>query len=260
MKSMKFYPRTYRYLENNFLKSAIYYIGIFLVPLFFGLIMHMEKLTNMFSHAACEILRGALPGRIFQVAGTSFWTGKTVCYVKMTEEMPMPLHLDMQILIAALIFLFTVTGKRAGRPFFLFLAFEDLGFMINGVFFRFWASDFPYSVNDFSELYIRQQMWILIAFIVLFGIGTSCLGNRKYGFRLFVTLLFALYTVLFAFVRYVVFLYVLSKHSMLYMFTMYFTFGPLFDCLNMVTCYGLMMNGIIKSLSGDESGKVWLWS
>lgn len=260
MGNIKSYPRTYRYMSNNFFKSAIYFIGIFILPLFLILIPNIDKITYEFSWRAADTLTKVIPGSFVSIAKTHFITGNSIYFPSLNDTYMKPEHLMINIIVVSLIFIFFITGKRKERPFSIFIAFETSAFLINALYFVFKAEYFPYTIYDFSELYIRQQIWTWITFIILYGIGTSCLGDGSYFYRILIGVMLIVYSVVFSFVRYILFMYILYNYSMLYMMNMYFTFGPLFDFLFLVEAYGFILNHIIKVVGKENKKEVWLWS
>ena len=60
--------------------------------------------------------------------------------------------------------------------------------------------------------------------------------------------------------RYTLFLYLLSRYSMLYMTVMYFTFGPMFDFLYLVMLYGLFINRMVNLYDSAKGKEEWEWS
>ena len=77
--------------------------------------------------------------------------------------------------------------------------------------------------------------------------------------RAFTVVFIMLYSFLFGFIRYVLFLWVLYRFSVLYMPLMFFALGPFFDFLYFVSIYSISTNGMIRIYESKMKGE-WLWA
>ena len=64
----------------------------------------------------------------------------------------------------------------------------------------------------------------------------------------------------FGIIRYILFLYILQRFSVLYMALMFFVFGPFFDFLYLVGIYSIFMNKMIELYESQAGKDEWLWS
>ena len=69
-----------------------------------------------------------------------------------------------------------------------------------------------------------------------------------------------LYSLVFGIIRYILFLYVLQRFSVLYMALMFFVFGPFFDFLYLVGIYSIFINKMIELYESQAGKDEWLWS
>lgn len=113
--------------------------------------------------------------------------------------------------------------------------------------------------DQFSNLYMKQQIGIWLTFIVLSGLVTGFLGNRGYLYKILTFLATMAYSLVFGVVRYILFLYLLQQFSILYMALMYFVFGPLFDFLYFVGIYSIFANKMVKMYDTGEGREDWEW-
>jgi len=66
------------------------------------------------------------------------------------------------------------------------------------------------------------------------------------------------YSLVFGTLRYAVFLFVLTKASLLYMAVLFFVLGPLVDFVYIVGIYGVHVTRLAKKMRGDYAS--WKWS
>ena len=249
------YPRTYRSLTNNYVRSIIYLLVCTVLP-FYWLGTHLDLITSTICDRATEILEFVLPQASVETLSMPFSKFGTMYYLDVAQLTSKPENMWMIYLSIAVIFVLCLIKKNRFKPLSLFLMFEVGGFLINCILFQ--AETFPYTMLDFSELYMVQQIGIWLFFIVIYGITTAFLGSRGYMYKVLSTFMLMVYSLLVGFIRYVVFLYILSIGSSIYMYLMFFTFGPLFDFLYLVSIYGLLVDRLIKvyEVNGKQD---WLW-
>lgn len=252
------YPRTYRHLKNSYIKSGIYLMFLVVLPLFF-MTKYLGEFTGVLSNFVAYVLNIVTPESSARVATTTFSFLGNISYINLDLLVSKPSFLIAQIIVSSALLVFLFTGDRAGIPFNMFCFFELMGYLINCIFFLLKPHGFPYGIHDFSQLYVKQQLGIWLAFIVIYGISTAFLGDKGYVYKVISTLLFGLYSFVFGIVRYIVFLYLLSNYSMLYMYVMYFTLGPLFDFLYLVEFYGILVNKLIKIYDSTKGKRYWEW-
>ena len=68
------------------------------------------------------------------------------------------------------------------------------------------------------------------------------------------------YSIVFGAVRYVVFIYLLYRYSVIYMTLFYFMIGPMFDFLYLVMIYAIFVNRMIKIYDSRDGKEEWAWS
>ena len=61
-------------------------------------------------------------------------------------------------------------------------------------------------------------------------------------------------------VRYILYMIIISQFSYLFMASLYFAFGVLFDFLIMVGIFSLFIYMSGKKFQGKKRGRVWKWS
>ena len=146
-----------------------------------------------------------------------------------------------------------------GKPVTIYLMLNLIVHLANCIYFIFAMDYFPYSATQFSELYMEQQMGIWITFIILTALVTGFLGNKGYVYRVIAFFAIMAYSFLFGTVRYIVFMFLVTRFSILYMAPMFFSFGPLFDFLYLVAIYSVFVNRMVKLYDSAEGRGEWRW-
>jgi hypothetical protein len=164
------------------------------------------------------------------------------------------------MIFSLIIFLVCVSGRRSGHPFGIFVSMAVFIHMVSCIYFVFAPDYFPYTNSDYSELYIKQQVGIWLSFLSISGFITAFLGIGSIFRRIQTFIAIMLYSFSFGIIRYIVFLFILSKVSVLYMALMFFSFGPFFDFLYLVYIYGLYVEKVISVSESQEGKGVWEWS
>jgi len=144
-------------------------------------------------------------------------------------------------------------GKNAAI-YFLYLAAINL---VSSLFFVLSIAEFPYSALIFSELYVKSEIsiWLFIPFIL--GLAILLLPASIFP-KMMLIILTLLYSIIVGTLRYILFLYIISKFSILYMALLYFAFGPLIDFIYIVGIFAYYNARLAKSL--QASNTAWKWS
>jgi hypothetical protein len=145
------------------------------------------------------------------------------------------------------------------RPIMVWTGFVAVINAISSAYFILWPHLFPYGVGEFSVLYLGTELGIWLMIPIVMGAALAPLPApfmEKAG----VVLLTMIYSMVFGIVRYVVFLYLLYRASVLYMAVMFFSFGPLFDFVYIVGFYSYYGKVLSLRLKHDEDAWQWLYS
>ena len=256
-KKQIYYSRTYRKLRVTPKRSLVLFLAV-VIPGLLLLIFFMPEITGGFCNMVSKILqklglatyRGVWPNRLFQ----------KIHYLKGTAGVPTArLCVCNGLVSLAMIFLCLVLPTR-NRPVSIYLTINAGIHLASSLWFLFAGDLFPYDLEDFSQLYMIQEVGIWVTFLVMTAGVTSILGDRGLGFKLGTIGGVLIYSWVFGLVRYTLFLYLLSRYSMLYMTVMYFTFGPMFDFLYLVMFYGLFINRMVNLYDSVKGREEWEWS
>lgn len=255
-----YYARTYRRLNKGGIKElAITCCLICFALLLF--IVNLKKITFFMSWLAAELLGKEFPGLRVQIVESEFSFISQINLVEMPTVYPDTLHILINIIVLLLLILFACTGGRKGKPLSIFLLIVMVIHMINCIYFLFAENYFPYSVYQYSDLYMKQQIGIWLVFIILSGCTIGFMGRKGLLYKAATFLGTILYSLAFGIIRYVLFLYLLEKFSILYMAMMFFVLGPFFDFLYLVGIYALFINKMVSIYDSSEKGREeWMWS
>jgi hypothetical protein len=217
-------------------------------------------LTFTISKIATRILGREFPGVSMTIRESSYSILGTMAYIDMPDIYPNLPFILLNILTVVILILFLGSGRRKGKPIAIFFMLSLLIHMITCVYFLFAQTEFPYSIGQFSDLYMKQQIGIWITFTILAGIVTGFLGGRGYLYKVLAFATIMIYSILFGGIRYILFLYILHRFSLLYMGLMFFSFGPLFDFLYLVAIYALLTDKLTRMYDSQKGRAEWKWS
>lgn len=79
-------------------------------------------------------------------------------------------------------------------------------------------------------------------------------------YKLLTLLAIMLYSIVFGTVRYVIFIWLLYRFSVICMAFFYFMIGPMFDFLYLVMIYAVFVNRMIGVYDSRKGKEVWKWS
>ncbi|MBT9136559.1 MAG: hypothetical protein DDT34_01641 [Firmicutes bacterium] len=177
----------------------------------------------------------------------------------MPDRQPSPNLILINLAITVLLFLIAWLAKKVARPIVIYAIMGLFVHLVSVLYFLFFAPYFPYTLTDYSELYLKQQVGIWLSFIVLSTIVSgliSTAGVSKY----LVVLAIMGYSFVFGILRYIAFLAILSWGSSLYMAVLLFIFGPFFDFVYFVSFYSIYINYLIIKIDDPAKGVHWQWS
>ena len=253
MKNTIRYARTYRYLMLNKIRTVLLLL-CFVLPTSAFWFFFSQEITRTIASVSGEILSTGLGRGSFVVTTTDFSLGN-ISYLAAEGIMPDILFsLGNFLLTMGILFCLTFFFKT--RPLSIFVYIALLVQLCSCLFFIFFPEFFPYSLSEYSDLYMKQQIGIFICMTFVMGCVTSFLPIAPWKVILAVISCGA-YSFVFAIARYTTFLFLLKEFSVLYMACMFFTFGPLIDFLYLVSIYSLVADHTSGTLA--KNMEVWQW-
>lgn len=128
----------------------------------------------------------------------------------------------------AIIIMLLFIKTQIFKPIFLYLIYILSINAISSAFFVLIPFKFPYNLATFSDLYIKTEVAIWFFIPVILAMALIPLPSNFF-IKFLVSISALIYSVIFAVVRYILFLYLLEKFSFVLMATLFFCFGPLVD-------------------------------
>ena len=257
-KKQIYFARTYRHLRMNRLETILFLV-LLVVPALIVLLFFYDELAFAMSNFAGYAFKAAGLSEV-QMASSTFIPGLGPSYYLKIPNVQPGYGLILGNLAAALflVWLFS-TGLRKGKPVSVYLSIVFLIHIMTCVFFLLGRDLFPYTASDYADLYVKQEIGIWITFLVLIGLVMGILGRGGILRRMLTVVCLMAYSFLFGAARYIVFLWVLSKFSVLYMPLMFFALGPFFDFLYFVAIYAVCTNSMIRMYDSKRKGD-WTWA
>jgi len=253
-KTIIYYHRAYRKITRSGWLFIVEMAAL-CVPLSLIILFGFPLLTEPISILSRAVLAPYYPSGIVQIMEKDFLWEK-ISVVGLPGTFPSDTVLIINLIASLFLFLFlpkVKIGKNIAIYFF-FLAGINL---VSVLFFIVQPWPFPYTAVDFSEFYIKSEisMWLFIPFIL--GMAFLPLPSPLLP-KILLIVLTIIYSVIFGTLRYIIFLFVISKFSVLYMALLFFAFGPLIDFVYIVGIYSYYNSRLAMTLKGNES--VWKWS
>lgn len=261
-KNLIYFSRTYRHFKPNSKKRWLFLL-LWVLPCFVLFMLSYTKISYIISLWVKQALSNSGLEGVIGISYSEFLPVLGgVFYVHLPSTMPSLHEVELNIFITLVlisILFFFLRGKKGGTPFTIYFLMILFTHLISSIYFMFAMEYFPYSASQYSELYMLQQTGIWISFIVLSGLIAGVVGyaNTIVNITFFLTTM--MYSFVFGCVRYLTFLFIITSGSSLYMTTLFFTLGPLYDFLYFVFIYSIYVNIQIKSYDTGTRRSDWQW-
>jgi hypothetical protein len=254
LKTIIYYHRAYRKITGSG-HAFILEILVLSLPLSLLLLFLSPYITHGMSLFAKFILSPYYPPGTVQLFKRAFFF-TTISLIDIPSPYPSYLCILINVVVSSVLILFLpqINKGKNTAIYILYLATINL---VSSLFFISALAEFPYSALEFSELYMASEICIL--FFIPFILGTAILLLPDSLFpKIMLLLLTVLYAIIIGALRYVLFLFIISKFSILYMALLYFAFGPLIDFIYIVGIFSYYNGKIATNL--HNSNTVWKWS
>lgn len=254
-----YYARTYRRIDMDWIKSIIY-ACLIIIPCFLLIALNIDTITGALTDITVDVLSKVIEPQYIRIHTSEYSIMGEMYYVSLLTTHPTKMMSWCNLCVCLFVMLLLRLLKRSGNPIAIFANFSIFVHIISCLFFILIPMWFPYTIGDYSDIYLKQQIGIWLTFVVLAGMMVAFFGNRGYIFKTLIFLCIILYSVLFGSVRYILYLFLLHKFSVLYMALLFFVVGPMFDFSYFVAIYALFVNKNIKDYSYGEKKGIWKWS
>jgi hypothetical protein len=176
-------------------------------------------------------------------------------YVQVPDSFP-SYFFSLANAVVTLLLLMILPFIQRFKPFLIFTVILCMAHAVSSLYFLLFPADFPYTAGDYSQLYMLQEISIWFFMPIIMGMAVLPMP-ASFLLKAGTMVSLYLYSLLFGLVRYIVFLMILSKISMIYMAVLFFALGPLVDFIYAVGIYTLFVNKVAKNLAEDFS--LWRW-
>lgn len=256
----EYYSRTYKHLSPNRMLSFLHYI-LFLIPGTYLLYANYSDITKTFANLAYRIISNLIPAELLGIGQDAYFPHKgDVYYLTLpTNAAPSTGFIIVNIIVIALIYFILTKTKDRFKPIGYYLGVGLFIHLCSCIFFLFFSEYFPYDINEYSSLYIKQQTGIYFSFFIITSLIMADMVTKI--FHKYMTMIFIMiYCFVFGFVRYVVFLLILHYFSSLYMAEIFFMLGIFFDFTYLVNFYSIYMSYVSKHIANRQTTNFWKWS
>ncbi len=254
LKSTIYYHRAHRKISYPSKRMFLKFL-LFTSPLIIAVLFLSPGLTLIMSHFVKYVLLPSFPPNTIEIV-TEHYIFSNVHLLDFPTKYPTPLF-SFSLFIFSFLTIVLIQKFRIPKPIALWIIYISSLNLISSIFFILLPSMFPYETKQFSGLYIKTEvnMWLFVP--VIMGVSLLPLPSSIFS-KFVITSLTLIYSVIFGVVRYVVFMYVLRKFSILFMPTLFFSFGPLMDFFYVVSIYSIYASILSKKARFDLTA--WKWS
>lgn len=259
IKSQIFYSRTYRRLKIHYPSMLIYFL-LCVIPCLIAYTYKFTEISRLITDGAMTLLSSIIPISELGIsyAEVSPYFGG-IYSLTLPSKMPSFTLIILNIFITLILIMIFSLAKNDIKPISIYFNIILLIHLSSCIFFLLASRFFPYTASEYSELYMKQQIGIWVAFFVITGIIIGSSGNS--GILKYITTFIIIgYSFVFGALRYIVFLFILSKGTLLYMAVLFFILGPLFDFLYFVYFYSLFAKRLIARYDDKKRRSQWLWT
>lgn len=256
-KDVIFYARDYRHFAAN-TKNTVLFLVFCVLPVTLAFIFFYSPLTRAVSLWTGKVIM-QVTGDAVEILSSPFLPGLgSVYYVSLIGTIPSYTHALIACILTIIAIPIASQAKTNARSFMIYVCMGLYVQLISCLFFLFWPELFPYTLSEYSELYMLQaaSLWIIIP--TLLGLALA-LMRASILHRVLAILIQVGTMLIFSTVRYVVYLCFLNFCSSLYMATLFFSFGVLFDFIQMVMIYSFLAKRISEQYDSLKGRSQWAW-
>jgi len=250
------YHKSYRKLmpQNSRTILSTLLLSILLPDLV--IFLFFPQITQTMAAVSRWALSQAVPAEVIQTISREYFHGR-IYFLSLPGHYPSR-KLAIIMAIIFMTFLFVIFyWKKVIDPKWVWVVFISFICLVSALFFTFFSVYFPYDIEIFSEMYYKTEIgvWLIIPFILSISLLPLPASFRSKTAAIYGTLL---YSIAFACIRYIVFLYLLRSISYLFMPLMFFVFGPFLDFVYVVSVYSLFTSRCAEK--HKSSLDIWQWS
>lgn len=257
-KKVIFYARDYRHFTAT-AKNTVLFLALCVLPIVIAFIFLYSPITKAMCLWVDKIV-SAITGQTIELMSTPFLPGMGgVFYISLQGSLPTFTHAVIAGIIALVAIIIVSQAGPNSRPLMIYICMALYVLLASCLFFIFWPESFPYTLTDYSQLYMVQFAAMLIILPAIFGVALSLMRSSTFA-RVAVVFVQIAVQFLYNLLRYVTYIVFLYYCSSLYMATMFFTLGVLFDFIQMVMVYSFFAKKVSEQYGSLEGRSKWAWS
>ncbi len=253
-KSVILSHRSYRKISTSARPFVLQFFFI-AIPLSLGVVFFYPEITKTVCLITKAILLQYFQHDSLGIVSYPYIIGEA-CYITLPGRFPSILFSLINAIVSLLLLVLLPKIERF-KPMVIFCIVVSFIIFISSVFFIFVPDRFPYQASDYSDLYIKQQISIWFFVPIITGLAVLPLPSSLLS-KLITMLATLVYSLVFGTVRYVVFLFIIGKISLLYMAILFFVLGPLVDFVYIVSIYSIYAARLAIKIKGNFT--LWKWS
>jgi hypothetical protein len=255
VKSVILYHRSYRKLSGSLRISLLEFLLIAL-PLSLSIVFFYPDITRFVCGITQAVLAPFFPRDVLKIVQLPYIIG-TASIIDLPSTYP-SFFFSLANAFVYLVLLVLIPAIKKAKHIFIFVIVVSFINFVSSLYFLFSPYRFPYEAVDYSELYIKQQVSIWFFVPIIMGLAILPLPSTliSKGVTMLTTFF---YSLIFGTLRYMVFLFVLTKASLLYMAMLFFVLGPLVDFIYIVGIYSVHVARLAKKMKGDFASWKWLY-
>jgi hypothetical protein len=254
-KEIILYHRSYRKVAGSMWDFFLQFLLI-AVPLSLVIVFFYPQITQTVCVIARALLAPYYPDDALRIIQIPFIMGPT-SILDLPSKYPSVLFCTINALVSLILLVLLPAVKNAKHLYIFVIVVLFINFM-SSLFFMFFPYRFPYEVVDYSEFYMKQQINIWFFVPIIMGLAILPLPSDLTSKSATLLITFC-YSLVFGTTRYVVFLFILTKASLLYMAVLFFVLGSLVDFIYIVGIYSVHVTMLAKKMKGDFASWKWLY-
>ncbi len=253
-----YYSRDYRHLNRAWITYLLQIIFV-LVPVILIYLCSYSEISYYISEFSAGLINnitgdttGILKEKYFPIFGGIY-------YITMKGRYPSFTMAMISFIVTLILIVVFARINMNRKPLMIFLTIGLCVHLASSLFFIFFGDKFPYTLDTYSILYMKQQIIVWLMIIVVYWLSTSLITHVTW-YRIISLAMLMVLSFVYGIVRYILYMIIISQFSYLFMASLYFTFGVLFDFLIMVGIFSLFIYMSGKKFQGKKRGRVWKWS
>jgi hypothetical protein len=253
VKDVVYCHRAYRKLRERFRSRHLLSFAAMSVPFLAVIILFAPQILFYFNSAAQYFLRFWFDTSVGSVI-TPYALFGNVSLTVLMGSYPTPTYC-VGLALASILGMVTLMNiHRIPRSVSVYASFVLLITLVSALYFLFIPERFPYTIEKFSDLYIKTELGVWCSIPLILAMSLLILPSSLPE-RMTVIALTLLYSLVFGLVRYIIFLYILGHYSYVYMASMFIAFDPPLDTIYVVGMYSFYMSFMSKHYRKDSD--IW---